>query len=430
MSPIRQHGRLMKNRAEKAGGHVKKKRKMLVGILTALLCMATGAYGYFSDSLEIKNHITMGDIRINMTEFARKGNGEVKYRDPKYIFPGERISKIPRIKNRALPCWIRARISYGSDKDDVEMLSERNIEGISSEWIKRGDYYYYTKVLKKQESVDLFQSVSVPAGWTEEHGGQKLNITVQANAIQAANFKPDFNAMSPWGNQEIQDCVHETNGTMTCKKGERKLSVEFQGKAHKLIAVPDDFFANLETAMPGDILTDAVKISNTTKNDAEIFFRISTEGRTKEKQDMLKNICFQIAMGEKVLYTGTLDAAKLQKNHSLGVFKSKASGELKFLLEIPKEWDNAWALKKTDVSWIFSVQDETSGMNQTEEQKQNGAQSLSGDSAQASVKDTGSRQKSSVKTGDFMPVELMLLLLMAAGISIPVIKKWKGAKKP
>lgn len=430
MSPIRQHGRLMKNRAEKAGGHVKKKRKMLVGILAALLCMATGAYGYFSDSLEIKNHITMGDIRINMTEFARKGNGEVKYRDPAYIFPGERISKIPRIKNRALPCWIRARISYGSDKDDVEMLSEHNIEGISSEWIKRGDYYYYTKVLKKQESVDLFQSVSVPAVWTEEHGGQKLSVTVQADAIQAANFKPDFTAMSPWGNQEIQDCVHETNGTMTCKKGERKLSVEFQGKAHKLIAVPDDFFANLETAMPGDILTDTVKISNTTKNNAEIFFRISTEGRTKEKLDMLKNICFQIAMGEKVLYTGTLDAAKLQKNHSLGVFKSKASGELKFLLEIPKEWDNAWALKKTDVSWIFAVQDETSGMNQTEEQKQNGAQSLSGDSAQASVKDTGSRQKSSVKTGDSMPVELMLLLLMAAGISIPVIKKWKGAKKP
>ena len=278
MSPIRQHGRLMKNRAEKAGGHVKKKRKMLVGILAALLCMATGAYGYFSDSLEIKNHITMGDIRINMTEFARKGNGEVKYRDPAYIFPGERISKIPRIKNRALPCWIRAHISYGSDKDDMEMLSDRNIEGISSGWIKRGDYYYYTKVLKKQESVDLFQSVSVPAVWTEEHGGQKLSVTVQADAIQAANFKPDFTAMSPWGNQEIQDCVHETNGTMTCKKGERKLSVEFQGKAHKLIAVPDDFFANLETAMPGDVLTDTVKVSNTTKNDAEIFFRISTQG--------------------------------------------------------------------------------------------------------------------------------------------------------
>ena len=219
MNPVRRHGKFMKNRAEKAGGYVKKKSKIVVGILAALLCMTTGAYGYFSDRLEVKNHITMGDIRINMTEFARKGNGEVKYRDPAYIFPGERISKIPRIKNSALPCWIRARISYGSDKENVEMLSECNIEGMSAEWIKRGDYYYYTKVLKKQESVDLFQSVSVPAVWTEEHGGQKLNISVQADAIQAANFKPDFTAMSPWGNQEIQECVHETNGTMTCKKG-------------------------------------------------------------------------------------------------------------------------------------------------------------------------------------------------------------------
>ena len=429
MNPISRHGKLMKNRAEKAGEYVKKKRKIVVGIFAAVLCMATGVYGYFSDRLEIKNHIAMGDIRISMTEFARKGNGEVKYRDPAYVFPGEQISKIPRIKNKALPCWVRAHISYRSDKDDIEMLSDRNIEGISSEWIKRGDYYYYTKVLKKQESVDLFQSVSVPAGWTEEHGGQKLNITVQADAIQAANFKPDFTAMSPWGNQEIQDCVHETNGTMTCKKGERKLSVEFQGKAHKLVAVPDDFFANLETAMPGDILTDTVKVSNTTKNDAEIFFRISTEGRSKEKLNMLKNIRFQIAMGKRTLYRGTLDAAKLQKNQSLGVFKSGKAENLKFSLEIPKEWDNAWALKKTDVSWIFAVQDENSGKDETGELKENRAQSFSGNSSQASVKDTGSKQKSSVKTGDPMPVELMLLLLLAAGISIPVIKKWKGAKK-
>ena len=28
MNPVRRHGKLMKNRAEKAGGHVKKKRKM------------------------------------------------------------------------------------------------------------------------------------------------------------------------------------------------------------------------------------------------------------------------------------------------------------------------------------------------------------------------------------------------------------------
>lgn len=54
MNPVRRHGKFMKNRAEKAGGYVKKKRKIVVGILAALLCMTTGAYGYFSDRLEVK----------------------------------------------------------------------------------------------------------------------------------------------------------------------------------------------------------------------------------------------------------------------------------------------------------------------------------------------------------------------------------------
>lgn len=139
-------------------------------------------------------------------------------------------------------------------------------------------------------------------------------------------------------------------------------------------------------------------------------------------------VSHRVVAKQKQSYVTKGDANNME-DHSLGVFKSKASGELKFSLEIPKEWDNAWALKKTDVSWIFSVQDETSEMDTTEEQSENEDQSFSGDSFQSSVKDTGSKQKSSVKTGDPMPVELMLLLFLVAGISIPVIKKWKGAKK-
>ena len=407
-----------------------KKIKIIAGILAATVCVVTGVYGGFTDRLEVRNHISMGDIRINVTEYARKGSGEVKYHDPAYVLPGQQISKIPRITNRALPCWIRARITYESDKNNLEILDDHNVEGISAEWIKSGEYYYYTKVLKKQESVDLFQSISIPEKWAAEHEGQKLKVTVQTDAIQAANFRPDFTAMSPWGNQKIQDCVHETNGTMTCKKGERKLAVEFHGKAHKLVAVPDDFFANLETAMPGDVLTDTVKISNTTRNDAEIFFSISTEGRSEEKMKMLKKIRFRIAEGDKMLYTGTLDATKLQKERSLGRFKSGTAESLKFSLEIPKEWDNAWALKNTDVSWIFTVRDKDSGEGRSEKEKESGTEQSYESSSQASYKDTGGKQKTSVKTGDSMPLELMLLLLLSAGISIPVIKRWKGAKKP
>lgn len=84
--------------------------------------------------------------------------------------------------------------------------------------MQRGEYYYYTSILKRKDSTDLFKEVTVPETWTEEHTGQQLGITVQAEAIQAANFNPDFKAMSPWGNQEIQLCVHEENGTTVCRK--------------------------------------------------------------------------------------------------------------------------------------------------------------------------------------------------------------------
>lgn len=252
---------------------MRKSVKIITGFLLTVILSAAAVFASFSDRLDVVNHISVGDVSISISEYARKGKGEVKYTQPSEVVPGQTISKIPRIKNNALPCWIRARITYAGENGKLERLKDENIGGISGEWVKRGEYYYYTKVLKKQESTDLFQNISIPDTWTEEHAKQKIAVDIQADAIQAANFKPDFSAMSPWGNQVIQKCVHEQDGTLTCKKGNTKLSVEFNGKAHKLIAVPDDFFTNLESAMPGDILKDAVQIANTTDQEAELFFR-------------------------------------------------------------------------------------------------------------------------------------------------------------
>ena len=95
-----------------------------------------------------------------------------------------------------MPCWIRARLIFSNKRDSVEGLDESNIKGISEKWIKKGDYYYYKKILGKSESADFFQEVSVPKKWNNEHALQKLGTKIRAEAIQAANFKPDFTAMS------------------------------------------------------------------------------------------------------------------------------------------------------------------------------------------------------------------------------------------
>lgn len=176
--------------------------------------------------------------------------------------------------------------------------------------------------IEKQESTDLFQNISIPDTWTEEHAKQKIAVDIQADAIQAANFKPDFSAMSPWGNQVIQKCVHEQDGTLTCKKGNTKLSVEFNGKAHKLIAVPDDFFTNLESAMPGDILKDAVQIANTTDQEAELFFQTNTDGRSEEQMNMLKKVRFEISQNKKFFIKELLMLLNLQRRDLLENLKA------------------------------------------------------------------------------------------------------------
>lgn len=418
-------GIIIQTDCERTGENMRKSVKILTGLLLTGVLSAAAVYASFSDRLNVVNHIAVGDVNISISEYARKGKGEVKYSQPSEVLPGQSISKIPRIKNEALPCWIRARITYTGADGALEGLKDDNIGGIASEWVKRGEYYYYTKVLKKQETIDLFQTVSIPDDWTEEHAQQKVTVDVQADAIQAANFKPDFSAMSPWGNQVIQQCVHEQNGTLTCRKGETKLSVEFSGKAHKLVAVPDDFFTNLESAMPGDVLKDQVQISNTTDQEAEIFFQTDTTGRSEEQLKMLKEIRFEISQNKKLLYKGTLDAEELAKPRSLGKFKSGQKGSLEFELEIPKEWDNAYALKKTDVTWIFAVKEKEKKESASSDSVDNGGNSGS----YAQEKEMQSQRKNPVKTGDDSEPLLLLLLLLGSGAIALSIRMFKGGKK-
>ena len=235
---MKRPGNIMALRSERKVVQMKKLIKAAAVLTAAAFLGGTGTYGYFSDTLKVKNHISTGDINIGLKEYEKKGSTEVSFAGTKAVVPGDVISKIPRITNYASPCWVRARITYKNNRENMEGFSDKNISGMSKKWVQRGEYYYYTSILKRKDSTDLFKEVTVPETWTEEHTGQQLGITVQAEAIQAANFNPDFKAMSPWGNQEIQLCVHEENGTTVCRKKKTKLSVEFNGQAHKLLSVP------------------------------------------------------------------------------------------------------------------------------------------------------------------------------------------------
>lgn len=331
------------------------KRLITAGTILSLLAGAAGTYAYFSDVVTVKNRISLGDVNIGLKEYELRDGKEIPYENGKVVLPGDSISKIPRITNYGEPCWIRARLTFGNSGEGLEGLSDELLSGFSPDWVKLGEYYYYTKVVGRLETVTLFRSVKIPAGWTEEHAGQKLTVEVRADAIQSANFSPDFQDMSPWGNQEIQLCVHETNGEEIRREKNVELTVEFQGDAHKLVAVPDDFFANFDVAMPGDVLQDQVEISNTTAKTSEIFFHTGLICQREDRMDLLKKLGLSVRMDGRELYSGNLMALELAEEVSLGLFRSGQKGILDFTVTVPPELDNAYALRDTMVKWYFSV---------------------------------------------------------------------------
>lgn len=378
------------------------KKSVLISLAALAIVGLGSTYAYFSDTLTVINHISTGDVNIALKEYEIQDGKEVAYTNPKQIVPGQTVSKIPRITNRAEPCWVRAKISYNnSNSGKMEGLSDSDISGMPDEWVKKGDYYYLTDILEHSEKITLFNEVHFPAEWTEEYAGQKIKINIQADAIQAANFTPNFDDMSPWGNEEIEVCIHESEGKIISKDKNVKLSVEFNGEAHKLIAAPDDFFANFQTAMPGDQFTDSVEISNTTDNEAEIFFRTALEGQTEEQLDFLDKLQLKISMNGQELYSGNLKAEGINKDISLGKYQAGQGGRLDFAIKVPVELKNAYALRKADVKWIFTVnENEITPTPEAQEHEQKGTDA--------------------VRTGDKSPI-LALCMILAGGVIVGLI---------
>lgn len=141
-------------------------KALLVGAAVAGSILAcTAAYARFSDSVTVTNHISVGDINISLRELEKKDGREMKYQDRRIVLPGDEISKIPRITNHSEPCWVRVKISYTDDLEGLDGLDDRNLTGMSPRWIRKGEYFYYTRKLEQGDSVDIFAGVTVPSQW-------------------------------------------------------------------------------------------------------------------------------------------------------------------------------------------------------------------------------------------------------------------------
>ena len=340
-----------------------KGKRVRIGCAAASLLMGiSGTYAYYRSSVETINKIAVGDVNIGIWEYEEDGDGEKKYEGPEngIVLPSQVISKIPRITNYAEPCYVRVKPVFDEEETQDYRLGEEDLGGIEDVWLKAGEYYYYPKVLGKQESVDFFRTITLPSAWTSEAEGQVLSVEIQAEAVQAANVTPDFTAEAPWGEElEIEQCVHEADNTVSEVSQQSFLTVSYEGAARNLILAPDNFFRNFPVLMPGDEWEDTFTLVNTTASRAEFFLRTELpEELSETEKELLSKVKLEIREGDSMIYEGDLESEGLWAAKSLGICSPDERKEICFSIRVPSELGNEWALRKSGVKWIFSVEGE------------------------------------------------------------------------
>ncbi len=312
-------------------------------------------------STEVTNTITTGDINISLEEFQLDPEGRrIPYVDGKLVVPGQRVDKIVTITNEAQKAWIRAKVEYNT-KDGLEGMSDDMLGGISSEWKKCGDYFYYTEPVDTAETVDFFRQVVVPWEWDETCEEKGFSIGVTAQAVQAANFVPDFQTMEPWFGIPVEKCIHNSHKIYQVDT-QAEFSVIFENGSEGFIKTGEDFFGNFQSMLPGDTLTDTLMLGNHSGILLDFYFYTDIPEQEEASRRLLDQLQLKIQMEDTLVYEGSLGAEALREGILLGdSFRKGDVRNLTYTLHMPRELTNASALLSARVRWIFKTEYRTGG---------------------------------------------------------------------
>lgn len=194
------------------------KKKSLVTMIVAVTLVAVVGVGatlaYFTDKEDATNVITMGHVDIELTEphFDKEkdenGNDVPGFDGEEdnvisNIVPGQEVPKDPTITltENSARAYIRVKLnckfthSDGTEDKYWRYSMENLIPELkgNSSWYYNSyeNCYYYQEPLNPGDSVTMFNKVVIPADWGNKYADGKLDIAVNAEAIQADGFTPE-----------------------------------------------------------------------------------------------------------------------------------------------------------------------------------------------------------------------------------------------
>lgn len=283
------------------------------------------------------------DVKLQTYELNSE-NEEVEFSENKKLLPGENISFIPKVINLGANCYIRIKIDY-NNLDFSEYVT-----GFSDNFEKHGSYYYYKNILNTDETLVLFNTITIPpnADTLAEDKNLKFEITVEA--MQEKNFAPDYSIEDPWNG--IVPTDNDKASYDIDNEKDLNITIKYENGTEKDISIPNNFLEALKDAMPGDSFTEKIEIKNITKDRVKYFLKLDLNNLNTDEIELLNNLNLEITNEKgKVLYNNKL---LINNNAIIAELEKNESSKLEFKITVPKELPNKYSNLNPKLSLTFS----------------------------------------------------------------------------
>lgn len=126
-----------------------------------------------------------------------------------HYLPKEQADYTLTLKNKLGPSWLRVRFTF-TGKNVDKTFSDQNLN-IQNGWVRKGDYFYYTKKAEAYTDYVVVKGVQIPDA-APTGKGASVTISVYGEAVQYDGFKPDFESREPWKGAEVKH-TSQVSGT-------------------------------------------------------------------------------------------------------------------------------------------------------------------------------------------------------------------------
>lgn len=307
-----------------------KKKYKVIAISLVIIAITTCAFAFNQTSL--KNIVKTQGIDIKVTSNTD---------EDKLYSAGSTLRYEPIIENRAMSCYVRFKLNLSN-----ALLNEDSFVGLTDDFVKRGDYFYYTKPLDNKQSITTFNSFKMPTDIDNEDK-KDIKIIKTVDAIQSKNFTPDFNSENPWGNVEVIssnfDGSNYINEVISIKP------INLTINSNKEITLTDKDILNFNL-VPGDVITNSIDIGSDNEKEVNVDFKAKGE-----ESKLLRNVNLKLYLNDKEIYDGDLVTEKLQDYTKLASLNDGEKASLRYEIKVPDNLDNNYQNQESSFEWKFKI---------------------------------------------------------------------------